>query len=106
MLDYVRTAIRIAEGRSRDDLDRDEVLRLALTRAIEVIGEAANRVSQPMRSANPQLPWSHMIGTRHRLIHGYDAVDLDILWRIIHDDLPTLRDELERMVSGWPSDGG
>ena len=98
MLDYARTARRMAAGRARGDLDTDEMLRLALTRAIEVIGEAAARVSPAGRQSHPNIPWSQIVGARNRLIHGYDAINLDILWEIVTLDLPPLISELERVL--------
>jgi len=98
MLDYAHTARRLADNRTRADLDADEMLQLALTRAVEVIGEAARRVSEERRIMHPQIPWREITGTRDRLIHGYDVVNLDILWRIVHEELPPLIAELEQIV--------
>jgi len=99
MLDYARTARRLVAGRIRPDLDADEMLRLALTRAIEVVGEAAARVSSAGRERHTGIAWSQIVGARHRLIHGYDTVDLDILWDIATLDLPTLVSRLEAAVT-------
>jgi uncharacterized protein with HEPN domain len=104
MLDYAQTARRLVEGRTREDLDTDEMLRLALTRAVEVIGEAAKRVSSARREAYPGIPWAGIVSARNRLIHGYDLVDLDILWDIVTLDLPPLVAELERILAD--RDGG
>ncbi len=98
MLDYARTARRLAAGRTREELDTDEMLQLALTRAVEVIGEAARRVSAEGRSQNAEIPWSKITGTRDRLIHGYDEVDLDVLWDIVVLNLPPLISQLERIL--------
>lgn len=75
------------------------MLNLALTRLIEIIGEAANRVSEDIKAKYPELPWLQMIGTRNRLIHGYDSVDFDILWAIIEDDLPVLITRIEKILA-------
>ena len=90
MLEYALKAMRFCENKSQDDLERDEVLQLAVVRAVELVGEAASRVSQKVRSQNPDIPWQDIIGTRNRLIHGYDRVDLGIVWDTIQDDLPSL----------------
>jgi uncharacterized protein with HEPN domain len=74
------------------------VLNLALTRLIEVVGEAANRVPDDFQAKFPQLPWMQMVGARNRLIHGYDSVDFDILWTIITVDLPDLITKLEKIL--------
>jgi uncharacterized protein with HEPN domain len=98
MLDYARTAVRMVGDRPRRDLDTDEVLRLALTRAIEVIGEAAARVSIAARKEHPNIPWPQIVGVRNRLIHGYDTIDLRILWDIVTLDLPPLIAQLEAIL--------
>ena len=104
MLDYAEKAVRFVEGKSRSDLDADEMLMLALVRAVEVVGEAANRVPQGIQLEYPQIPWSQIIGTRHRLIHGYDILAPDILWDTIKDDLPPLIEALrEQGCRAWRS---
>jgi len=100
MLDYSRKAVAMIEGRTREDLDRDEMLCLALTRALEVIGEAATRVSQAGQQQHGQIPWPEIVGLRNRLVHGYDSVDVDILWDIVQQDLPPLIEQLQAIVEG------
>ncbi|MCC6680565.1 MAG: DUF86 domain-containing protein [Phycisphaeraceae bacterium] len=99
MLDYAHSVRRLAEGCQRADLEHDEKLRLALVRAVEVNGEAAVRVTESMQQSHPDIPWRQIIGTRHRLIHGYDQVDLDLLWRIATDDMPPLIDQLTAILN-------
>jgi uncharacterized protein with HEPN domain len=98
MLDYAQTAMRPVGNRFRSHLDTDETLRLALTRAVEVIGEAAAKVSQPGRDAHPEIPWTQIAGTRNRLIHGYDTLNLDILWKIATEGLPVLVSQLQAIL--------
>jgi len=100
MLDYSRKAVAMIEGRTREDLDRDEMLCLALTRVVEVIGEAATRVSQAGQQRHGQIPWPEIIGLRNRLVHGYDSVDLNILWDIVQQDLPPLIEQLQAILGG------
>jgi uncharacterized protein with HEPN domain len=69
-------------------------------RLVEVIGEAASRIPEPDRKKWPEIPWRQIIGTRHHLIHGYDAVDPDILWSILTKDLPDLAKTLEQILAG------
>jgi len=95
MLDHAREAIAIAEGLTRSDLDNNRIKVLALTRLLEIIGEAAARVPEQTRIDYPYIPWREIVGNRNRLIHGYDNVDLDILWTIISEDLLHLVSELE-----------
>ena len=95
MLDYSREALDLVKDRSRLDLDTDRVLELALVRLLEIIGEAASRVSEEGRERYPEIPWPQIISLRNRLIHGYDSVDMDVLWEILQGDLPALILKLE-----------
>lgn len=100
MLDHAREAVAMLQGMSRSDLDHNRMLELALVRLIEVVGEAAVRVSDSGKAQYPSIPWRSVTGMRNRLIHGYDEVDLDVLWDTIALDLPPLIAELERIVAG------
>ena len=75
MLDYARKAVQLASRRARVHLDADELFGLAMTRLLEVIGEAAARVGLATRDQHPEIPWLAIAGMRNRLIHGYDQVD-------------------------------
>ncbi len=100
MLDHSREAVTLVQGRPREDLDRERVLTLALCRLVEIIGEAANRVSQRRRERHPEIPWSQIIGLRNRLIHGYDSINHDMLWQILTVDLPSLTTMLSEILEG------
>lgn len=103
MLDHAREAVAMVRGRARRDLDADRLLQLALTRILEIVGEAANRVTPPGRAKHPDIPWSEMINTRNRIVHGYDTVDYDIVWLILTEELPPLVAALERALPGHVS---
>jgi len=96
MLDAAREAVSFLEGRARADFDSDRKLVLALVKSVEIIGEAAYRVSEMGKNQIPLIPWSEICGMRHRLIHAYYNINLDILWNTIHGDLPLLIAVLER----------
>ena len=98
MLDHAREAMEMVRGRSRPELDTDRMLSLALVRLMEVVGEAATRIPEEFRSRYPEVPWRDVADLRNRLIHGYDVVNLDILWTIIHDEVPLLIAKLEAIV--------
>lgn len=70
----------------------------ALVRALEVIGEAANYIPVSEQEEHPEIPWSQIVGLRHRLIHGYDSVDLEILWQIVNKDIPPLIKALQAIL--------
>ena len=100
MLDYAREAVALVQGRKPADLDDDRLLELALVRLLEVVGEAASRVPMEERALYPVIPWPQIVGLRNRLIHGYDAVDQEILWQIVVQDLPPLITALEKILAG------
>lgn len=95
ILDHAREAVGMAAGHSRADLDEDRQLELSLIRLLEVIGEAANRLAPKMRARYGDVPWADIVSMRNRLIHAYDAVDLDIVWKVVTEDLPPLIRSLE-----------
>jgi uncharacterized protein with HEPN domain len=99
MLDHAREAVALVKEKRREDLDSDRLLNLALVRLVEILGEAAARVPNESWSAYPQIPWAQIVSLRNRLIHGYDAVDFDILWQILTGDLPSLIARLEEILS-------
>jgi uncharacterized protein with HEPN domain len=90
MLDHVEETVALAKGRTIADLQSDRVVFLALLKLVEIVGEAATRVSLPIQTEHPEIPWRGIIGTRNRLVHGYDAVDIAILWDIVTMDFPTV----------------
>ena len=98
MLAAARRAVSLTEGRARSDLDDDDVLALALTRLLEILGEAAKGVSSETKERHPGLPWFQMAATRDRIIHGYFSVDLNIVWQIVRHDLPPVVAALEAMA--------
>lgn len=98
MLVHAEEAVGMAQGHTRADLDSDRKLNLALVRLLEVVGEAASRVSEEAREGIAGVPWPDVVGLRNRLVHGYDKVDFDILWDIVRHDLPLLVAELRKTV--------
>ena len=98
MLDAAREAVSFARGRTRDDLDKDRQLVLAVVKDIEIVGEAATRVSEPTRRRLPELPWERIVGMRNRLVHAYFDINLDIVWKTIGEDLPELISLLEPAI--------
>jgi uncharacterized protein with HEPN domain len=99
MRDAATEAIRFISGRTRADLNRDRMLTLALVKDIEIVGEAAGRISADCRTRYPAIPWMQMIGMRNRLTHAYFEIDLDIVWEVVSHDLPPLIIELEKIIT-------
>ena len=98
MLDHAREAVDLLGDIGREELREDRVLQLALTRLIEIVGEAANRVTPEARQRDSRIPWLAIVRMRNRLIHGYDVIDYDLLWNTITQDLPPLIAALCRIV--------
>jgi uncharacterized protein with HEPN domain len=98
MLEHAREAVTFVTGKDHSDLEASRILSLALVRLIEIVGEAANRVSKTRQKQLSQISWLLVIGMRNRLIHGYDAVDLDIVWQTVTEELPSLITILEAIV--------
>ncbi len=103
MLSHAREAVDLLGRSSREELGHDRVLQLALTRLVEIVGEAANRVSQETQQKTTGIPWLQIIGMRNRLVHGYDVIDFDLLWDTVTTDLPPLITALQKIVSGKDS---
>ena len=99
MLDHAREALELVTNRTPKEFKEDRVLNLALARLIEIVGEAAGRVPDEVRIRHTDIPWRQIVGMRNRLTHGYDAVDLDILWEVITKDLPPLVEQLEATLA-------
>jgi len=97
MLKYARKAIELAGGATREAFDHDEKLQFALAYAIMIIGEAGSRLTEDGRAALPQLPWSDIIGMRHRLVHGYGSISRNIIWDVLSNDLEPLISALEKL---------
>lgn len=104
MRDAARDAVSIAEGRTRSDLDSDRQLVLALSHAVQIIGEAANQVSDASREAAPHIPWGLIINMRHRIVHDYYRIDLDVLWQTVQEELSDLITQIEPLIPPDESD--
>lgn len=98
MLDAAREAIGYAEGRARADMETDTMRARALAKCLEIVGEAASRVSLETRERASDIPWAQIAGMRNRLIHAYFDIDLDEVWRTVVDDLPALAARLQAIL--------
>lgn len=98
MLEHAREASALVQGKTRPDLDAVRMLNFSVVRLLEIVSEAASRVSEDERSRHRDGPWSEIVAMRNRLIHGYSQVNLDIVWQVVTQDLPPLITALERVV--------
>ena len=97
MLDAAREAIFFARDRRETELASDRMLLLSLVKEIEIIGEAAVKISQELKQAFPQLPWATAAGMRNRLIHAYFDIEAEVVWSTVKEDLPALVEKLEEL---------
>jgi uncharacterized protein with HEPN domain len=98
MLDTAKQAIAFMAGRSKLSLDADAMLLLAVVKAVEIVGEAAAKITKERQADIPQIPWSQIISMRNRLTHAYFDIDTDVVWQTIVEDLPELIRELETVI--------
>jgi len=99
MLDSTQAILTFAKGRQRTSLDKDRLFLSAVLRELEVVGEAAGRISDKTRKKFPHLPWKELVGLRNRLIHAYFDVDHDIIWKTIREYLPFFLDQLKDIIN-------
>ncbi|MBV8516299.1 MAG: DUF86 domain-containing protein [Acidobacteria bacterium] len=100
--DLSHVVMTLVAGATRERLDDDVKLQFALTHAIQSIGEAARRISRAFIDAHPEIPWADIIGMRHRLVHDYFAINLDIVWKAATVSVPQLLEQLESLTPPEP----
>jgi uncharacterized protein with HEPN domain len=98
MITHVEEAVAVTSGRTAGELDSDRMLFLATLKLVEIVGEAAARLSDAFQQNHPEIPWRQIVGTRNRLVHGYDAVDNAVLWVIVTEDFPDLLIKLKSIA--------
>jgi uncharacterized protein with HEPN domain len=85
-------------SRGRPAFETDEMFQVWVVRHLQIIGEAANRISPETIKRFPEIPWGKMIGMRHVLVHGYFEIDLDIVWSVIENDLTPLKTQIQAIL--------
>ena len=91
-------ASQLVRGETRDTASSSLQVNFSLRYAVQVIGEAANHLTDGMKRKNAHIPWIQIVGMRHRLVHDYSAVNFDVLWDTTIDDIPNLITELRRIL--------
>jgi len=90
MIDAISEALNFIVGKNRESLSNDRMLTLALLKELELIGEAASRLSSEFKEKHSEIPWTLLVATRNRLVHGYFDINLDIVWKTVDGDLRML----------------
>ncbi len=98
MLQSARDVVEITEGKRFADVQAEKTLRLALERSIEIIGEAASRVSPEVRAAHPEVPWSQIVAQRNVIVHEYGELKYERLWAVATREIPILISLLEPLI--------
>ncbi|MEC4984410.1 MAG: HepT-like ribonuclease domain-containing protein [Oscillatoria sp. PMC 1068.18] len=99
MLDAAQEAVSFAYKRNRNELDYDRMLTLALLKSLEILGEAASRITTHRQYAFTQIPWQKILHMRNTFIDAYFEIDLDEVWRTVNTDLPLIIIELEKIIA-------
>lgn len=99
ILDAIRQVESYTAEIDRDAFENDQMRQDAVIRQIEIIGEASRNLSDPFRDEHDSIPWPDIIGMRNRIAHDYMSVDMDIVWEVVHHDLPRLKDGVQRILS-------
>lgn len=98
-------AIDRYHDRVRSAFEQDELLQVWFLRHLQIIGEAARRLPDEVRDLAPDIPWHKIIGMRNILVHGYFAIDLDVVWDAVQRDVPLLKAAVEALLTK-PEDQG
>lgn len=88
MIEAAESIAAFIAGRSRDELEHDAMLLFAVERAIEILGEAASKISPALQATAPEVPWRAIAAMRHRLVHAYFDIDRAIVWRAATEEVP------------------
>jgi uncharacterized protein with HEPN domain len=99
MLETAQRIRAVVRPHTHESFDADEVTHLALLHLIQRLGEAASRLTSDFRAAHEEFPWAEMIGMRNRIVHSYDDLDAEIVWRVATDDIEPVVAALERVLA-------
>jgi len=90
MIEAAQNAQQFMAGRQRSDLDADRMLLFAVVQALQIVGEAASKISHETRSSASSVPWAQIVGMRNRLVHAYADIDRDVVWKTVTEEIPAL----------------
>ncbi|MBI3788425.1 MAG: DUF86 domain-containing protein [Ignavibacteriales bacterium] len=105
IVDHADKAMQFVRGVSFDDFGDNQEKIFAVVKTLEIIGEAARHVPKSMRDKYEAIPWKQVTGMRDRMTHEYFSVDLEVVWRTVHEDLPPLRETAKKMLEDLAQQG-
>jgi len=98
MVEAAEDAMSFVAGRSRSELELDRKTLFAVIRCVEIVGEAAAKISETTRACAPDIPWGAIVGMRNRLVHAYFDVDTDVVWKTATIELPALKNRIQTLL--------
>jgi uncharacterized protein with HEPN domain len=98
MLIHARRAVKFNSGVAWERFAADEMLQAATQYSLQVVGEAASKVSREYRTDHSEIPWDRIIAFRHRMVHDYPRIELPKVWGVVQNHLPSLITELEKLI--------
>ena len=104
MLDSARAVVQVVEGLTLESYLTDRLRRRSVEREVEIIGEAARKVSREFQEAHQGIPWRKIMGQRHKLAHDYAEIEDEVLWRVATVHVPELILQLEPLIPPLPSE--
>ena len=99
ILDAARASVRIVQSVDRESFEESELHQNATVHLVQVVGEAANRLSEEFKSEHPEIPWPEIGGMRNRLVHDYYDINLDTVWNVVVEDIPSLIEWVEDVLA-------
>ncbi len=101
ILDAMNKAEQFTSGLTFEQFEQDDKINFATVRALEIIGEAVRRIPEKIKEEYPKIPWKNIAGMRDRIIHGYDTVNLLMVWNVIKNDIPDLRLLIQQILNDY-----
>jgi len=98
ILDSVNDIENFIEGMSFEEFMRDKKTINAVVRSVEVIGEAVKKIPKTLRDKYPDIPWKKMAGMRDKLVHEYFGIDIEIMWKVAKDEIPSLKPSIQNIL--------
>jgi len=98
ILDETDYLLKTSRGLQRSEFLENDTLRRAFVRSLEIIGEAARKISPDLQSRAPEIEWRSIVGMRDRLIHGYFGVDYELVWDVVTEKIPKLRQQVQALL--------